>query len=159
MNTIAEREIAVRGFINEKYNTTFGKGLFRRAVFNGSIELGGPHQKYLIDLYEFGIWQHHAKSDYQIDVFRKMDASEADSIDGLLLSWILHYDPLTKRKTSVDGYCIYMQSTDELYIAIQDPARGTDGSWSLDVKSCKTIGKGKPVFIATNVDLGSWGSA
>ena len=39
------REIAVRGFMNEKFNTTFGKGLFRRAMFNGSVELGIPNQK------------------------------------------------------------------------------------------------------------------
>ena len=43
------REIAVRGFINEKFNTTFGKGLFRRAVYNGSVELHKPNQKYLVD--------------------------------------------------------------------------------------------------------------
>jgi hypothetical protein len=159
MRTIADREIAVRGFINDKHNTTFGKGLFRRAIYNGSVELGSPNQKYLIDLYEFGIWQHQAKTAYQLDVFQKMDAMEADDEDGLLLSWVLHYDPLTKTKTPVDGYCIFMQSTNELYIEIHDPARDTDGCWSLDAKSCKGIGKGKPVFIATNVDLGSWGNA
>ena len=43
------REIAIRGFINEKFNTTFGKGLFRRAVYNGSVELHDPNQKYLVD--------------------------------------------------------------------------------------------------------------
>ena len=156
MRTIAEREIAVRGFINDKHNTTFGKGLFRRAIYNGSVELGSPNQKYLIDLYEFGIWQHRAKTDYQIQIFQKMDAMNADEEDDLLLSWVLHYDPLTKTKTPVNGYCIFMQSTNELYIEICDPPRGTDGCWSLDAKSCKAIGKGKPVFIATNVDLGSW---
>ena len=43
------REIAVRGFINDKFNTTFGKGLFRRAVFNGSVEIRDPYSKYLVD--------------------------------------------------------------------------------------------------------------
>lgn len=155
MRTIAEREIAVRGFINERHNTTFGRGLFRRAIYNGSVELANPSQKYLIDFYEFGIWQHQAKTDYQIDVFRKIDAMNAGNEYDLLLSWIIHYDPLTKTKTPVDGYCIYMPSTSELYIEIQDPARGTDHCWSLDVRACKTTGMNKPVFIATNVDLGS----
>ena len=155
MRTIAERHIAVRGFINERHNITFGRGLFRRAIYNGSVELAHPSQKYLIDLYEFGIWQHQAKTDYQIGVFQRMNAMEADEEDGLLLSWVVHYDPLTKAKTSVDGYCIYMQSTNELYIEIHDPERGTDHSWSLTVRSCKNAGSGKPVFIATNVDLGN----
>ena len=154
MRTIAERHIAVRGFINERHNTTFGRGLFRRAIYNGSVELANPSQKYLIDLYEFGIWQHQARTDYQIDVFRKIDAMNADNEHDLLLSWVIYYDPLTKTKTPVDGYCIYMPSTSELYIEIQDPARGTDHCWSLDVRACKTTGVNKPVFIATNVDLG-----
>ena len=111
---IAEREIAVRGFMNERYNTSFGKGLFRRAMYNGSVELANPSQKYLIDLYEFGLWQHQARSDYQMDIFRKIDAMGGDDEKDLLLSWVLHYDPLTKTKTPVDGYCIYMPSTSEL---------------------------------------------
>jgi hypothetical protein len=159
MEMIAEREIAVRGFMNERYNTSFGKGLFRRAVYNGSVELANPSQKYLIDLYEFGLWQHQAKTDYQINIFRKIDAMGGDEEKNLLLSWVLHYDPLTKVKTPVDGYCIYMPSTDELYIEIADPLNDTEYSWSLDVKSCKNTGKGKPVFIATNVDLSSWANS
>ncbi len=155
MRTIAERHIAVRGFINERHNTTFGRGLFRRAIYNGSVELAHPSQKYLIDLYEFGIWQHHAQSDYQMDVFRKINAMNGDEQADLLLSWVVHYDPLTKAKTPVDGYCAYLASTNEMYIEIHDPERGTDHSWSLTVRSCKNAGLGKPVFIATNVDLGS----
>ena len=159
MEMIAEREIAVRGFMNDRYNTSFGKGLFRRAVYNGSVELANPNQKYLIDLYEFGIWQHQAKTDYQMEVFRKMDAMGADDEEDLLMSWILHYDPLTKTKTPIDGYCLYMQSTGELYVEILDPLRGTEDRWSLTTKPCKNMGKGKPVFIATNVDLSSWQAA
>lgn len=159
MEMIAEREIAVRGFMNEKYNTSFGKGLFRRAVYNGSVELGNPRQKYLIDLHEFGLWQHQAKTEYQMNIFRKIDAMGGDDEKDLLLSWVLHYDPLTKIKTLVDGYCIYIPLTNELYIEIHDADNGTDECWSLDVKPCKNTGKGKPVFIATNVELSSWGSA
>ncbi len=50
------RAIAVRGFINEKFNTTSGKSLFRRALFNGSIELRDPNQKYLVDYYTYPEW-------------------------------------------------------------------------------------------------------
>ena len=68
MTIITEREIAVRGFNNERINTSFGKGLFRRAIYNGSVELRNPNEKYLIDLYDFAHWQHQARSDYQIDI-------------------------------------------------------------------------------------------
>ena len=156
MEMIAEREIAVRGFLNDRYNSSFGKGMFRRAVYNGSVELGNPNQKYLIDLYEFGIWQHQANTEYQLQVFRNIDAMGAEDEKDLLMSWVLHYDPLTKVKTPVDGYCLYMQSTNELYIEIHDPERETQDRWSLCTRPCKNTGKGKPVFIATNVDLSNW---
>lgn len=159
MEIIAEREIAVRGFINDRHNSTFGKGLFRRALYNGSVELGNPRQKYLIDLYEFGIWQHYAKTDYQLQVFQKINAMGADDQKDLLLSWVVHYDPLTKTKTPVNGYCAYLPSTAELYIEIHDEDHGTEDHWSLTVKPCKNSGTGKPAFIATNVDLSSWQGA
>ena len=44
------REIAVRGFMNEKFGSSYGKGLFHRAIFNGSVEIRNPYTKYLIDL-------------------------------------------------------------------------------------------------------------
>ena len=65
------REIAIRGFINEKYNTPFGKGLFRRAIYNGSVELKNPTIKYLVDFYEYDQFQHTAKTDEQINVLKK----------------------------------------------------------------------------------------
>jgi hypothetical protein len=48
-----EKEIAVRGFMNEKFGATYGKGLFHRAIYNGSVEIGKPYTKYLIDLFEY----------------------------------------------------------------------------------------------------------
>jgi hypothetical protein len=155
MRIIAERHIAVRGFINDKYNTPFGKGLFRRAIYNGSVELANPSQKYLIDLMDFAHWQHLARTDNQIDIYRRIEAMDAANEDGLLLSWLLHYEPLTKAKTTVDGYCIYLPSTQELHIDINDPAHDTVAAWTLQVKPCKAQGSNKPVFIATNVDLSS----
>ena len=66
------REIAIRGFINEKYNTPFGKGLFRRAIYNGSVELHNPNQKYLVDFYDYAHWEFRAKSDAQIKVLKNL---------------------------------------------------------------------------------------
>jgi len=148
-----EREIAIRGFINDKYNTTYGKGLFRRAIYNGSVELHNPNQKYLVDFYAFDQFQHTAKTDQQIEVLKKLDKCQVASVPDLVLSWIVHYEPLTKSKTLVDGYCIYLQSTGELHIEIADITNGTLDEWDLRAHHCKSTGANKPVFIATNVDL------
>ena len=87
------REIAVRGFMNEKFNTTFGKGLFRRAMFNGSVELGNPNQKYLVDYFEYSNWENTAKTDEQMATVRKL--SEA----GIASSWSFNVLDPTLRST------------------------------------------------------------
>lgn len=95
------REIAVRGFINEKFNTTFGKGLFRRAVYNGSVELHKPNQKYLVDYYSYSEWEAQAKSDGQIAAINHLANSGVTEDKEMLFSWLVHYDPLTKSKERV----------------------------------------------------------
>ena len=147
------REIAIRGFINEKYNTPFGKGLFRRAVYNGSVELKNPAIKYLVDFYEYDQFQHTAKTDEQIAILKKFDACGVANTPDLVMSWIVYYEPLTKFKQAVNGYCIYLQSTGEVHIEIEDVPNGTNEEWDLKAHACKTIGANKPVFVATNVDL------
>jgi hypothetical protein len=147
------REIAVRGFINEKFNTTFGKGLFRRAVFNGSVELHDPNQKYLVDYFSYLEWETQAKTDEQLKVINELTSVNLGKETGLLFSWLIHYDPLTKSKQRVNGYSIYSPNTRELFIKIDDPNNQTQDEWTLDVHSCKSTGANKPVFIAANVDL------
>ena len=51
-----EKEIAVRLFENKKLGTTYGRGLYRSAVFNASAEIKDPHVKYLLDFYQFERW-------------------------------------------------------------------------------------------------------
>ncbi len=150
------REIAVRGFINEKFNTTFGKGLFRRAVYNGSVELRNPNTKYLVDFYRYVEWENLAKTDDQMAIVRKLAKSNINQDDEVLMSWVVHYDSLSKTKTAIDGFAILSPSSSELYIAITDLNHGVNEDWTLTVQSCKTMGVNKPVFIATNVDLGTW---
>ena len=150
------REIAVRGFINEKYNTTAGKGLFRRAVFNGSVELRKPNIKYLVDYYTYSEWEAIAKYNQQMDVIRKLDGSGIPQQEKILFSWLVHYDPLNKVKTPIDGYSIYSPDTQELYIEINDENNEVSENWTLDVHPCKTTGANKPIFISTNVDLTQW---
>ena len=147
------REIAVRGFINEKFNTTFGKGLFRRAVYNGSVELHKPNQKYLVDYFSYLEWEAQAKSDDQIAVIKKLESTNVAQENDLLFSWLVHYDPLTKSKERVDGYSIYSPNSRELFIEINDEMHHTQDDWTLSVHHCKSTGTNKPVFIAANVDL------
>ena len=150
------REIAVRGFINEKFNTTFGKGLFRRAVYNGSVELRNPNTKYLVDFYRYVEWENLAKTDDQMAIVRKLAKSNINQDEEVLMSWVVHYDSLSRTKTAIDGFAILSPSSSELYIAITDLNHGVNEDWTLTVQSCKTMGVNKPVFIATNVDLGTW---
>lgn len=147
------REIAVRGFINEKFNTTFGKGLFRRAVYNGSVELHNPNQKYLVDYFSYLEWESQAKSDKQIQATKELMNSGIAGQDDMLFSWLVHCDPLTKSKERADGYSVYSPNTRELFIKIDDPANQTQDEWTLSVHNCKATGTNKPVFIAANVDL------
>ena len=147
------REIAVRGFINEKFNTTFGKGLFRRAVYNGSVELHNPNQKYLVDYFSYLEWEAQAKSDNQIAATNQLTNSGIAQEKDMLFSWLVHYDPLTKSKERADGYSVYSPNTRELFIKIDDPANQTQDEWTLNVHNCKATGVNKPVFIAANVDL------
>jgi hypothetical protein len=147
------REIAVRGFINEKFNTTFGKGLFRRAVFNGSVELHDPNQKYLVDYFSYLEWETQAKTDEQLKVINELTSVNLGKETDWLFSWLIHYDPLTKSKQRVNGYSIYSPNTRELFIKIDDPGNQTQDEWTLDVHSCKSTGANKPIFVAANVDL------
>ncbi|HQT82369.1 MAG: hypothetical protein B7Z60_09340 [Ferrovum sp. 37-45-19] len=147
------RAIAVRGFANDKFNTTFGKGLFRRALINGSIELSNPNQKYLVDYYTFSDWMNTAKSDEQMAVVNQLLSHGFTETDEVCCSWIQHYDPVSKTKTKVNGYSVYSAGTQELYVRIDDNEHGTVEDWSLDVKNCNKLGANKPIFLATNVDL------
>lgn len=149
------REIAVRGFMNEKFGSTYGKGLFHRAIFNGSVEIRNPYTKYLIDLFEYGRWENSARTDQQMIWVNKMRSANVDCSDSVV-SWIQHYDALSKAKQTVDGVCVYLSGTQELHISINDPERSVVDAWTLDVKSCAKSGANKPVFIATNVDLNSF---
>jgi hypothetical protein len=50
------RPIAIRLFENQKFGTTYGKGLRRSAVFNATAEVDEPYAKYLLDFEEGRVW-------------------------------------------------------------------------------------------------------
>lgn len=148
-----ERQIAVRLFINDKFNTTFGKGLFRKAIFNGTIELRNPQTKFLIDLYLYNEWEAKAKSDIQMEIIHKLAKTEFPSTEGLLFSWVTHYDPTNKTKTSVRGFVIHSPETNELYVNIESPEFNANEEWELKTHNCKSTGSNIPAVIASNFDL------
>jgi len=51
--TYPPTSVAVRLFENQAYGTTYGKGLYRRAIYNGTVEMKTPKVKYLIDLFAY----------------------------------------------------------------------------------------------------------
>lgn len=146
------KEIIVRAFNNEKFNTTFGKGLFRRAVFNVTVELPNPYKKYVVDLFSYAEWDRLASTPDQLEVSKRIAKSDIPQQEDVLLSWIKHYDPITKSKTHVSGFCVVSLETNELYLCIHDEEHGVYDEWTLPVRHCHKSGGNKPVFIATNID-------
>ena len=151
-----ERAIAVRLFINDKFNTTYGKSLFRKAIFNGTIEIKDPKTKFLIDLYQYPKWEALAKNDIQMETIRELVNSDFTADDSLLFSWIAHYDPQTKVKTAVKGYLVYSPETNELYVNIDSPEFGASEQWELNAHPCKAVGNGIPAVVASTADLAYW---
>jgi len=141
--------IAVRLFDNNKYGTTHGKGLYRKAIYNGTIETNG-HNKYLVDLYSYDEWANMAKTDEQMEILANVE-SQSDA----LYSWVKHYDPNTKEKFTVPGICRLDTESLDMTVLICDEEHGTADTWELKAKPCRQ-GSKSPQLLATNVDLSSW---
>ena len=145
--------LAVRLFENKTYGTTYGKGLYRRALYNGTIDIKTPVVKYIIDLFPYQEWAHQARSDAQMVT---LESITEDS--NVLFSWIQRYDPLTKKKTLVNGVCIFGLADKTLQVVIEDEAMAVADGWALDVRSCR-VARGSnrsPQLLATNTDLEQW---
>ena len=143
--------IAVRLFDNDKFGTTHGKGLYRKAIYNGTIETSGQN-KYLVDLYSYEEWANMAKTDEQMEILANVEA-QSDA----LYSWVKHYDPHTKDKTPVPGMCQLDPESLKMTVLICDSAHGVEDTWRLSAKPCKAhTGMKSPQLLATNADLSSW---
>ena len=109
-----EKEIAVRLFENKKLGTTYGRGLYRTAVFNASAEIKDPHVKYLLDFYQYDRWEHTANTDQQIAMLNQV-AGYCSADD--LTSWVTRYDLVSKTKTHVQGVAILDEKSNTLRIS------------------------------------------
>lgn len=148
---LSQKEIAVRLFENPRYGTTFGKGLYRSAVFNASAEIKSPHVKYLLDFESAERWQHTAKSDG--DMVFVDHLAEVNKPD-LLVSWVQRYDSASKTKTRVNGFATLDTDTGELMLLIDDVDSGIEDTWQLTAKPCRSSsGKNSPQLLATNAEL------
>jgi predicted transcriptional regulator of viral defense system len=146
-------EIAVRLYDNNAYGTTFGKGMYRRALFNGTIDAKSPTAKYLVDCFNYQDWCNQASTDEQMAV---LAAVEAD--DKKLYSWIKHYDSTSRVKRLVSGCMTIDVDSLDMDILICDPAVGIEDRWSISARPCKTRGKNQnsPQILGTNADLANW---
>ena len=146
-------EIAVRLFDNSSYGTTYGKGLFRSAVFNGTIEAKSPAAKYLVDLYSFDDWCNRARTDEQMMILKDIEHATDK-----LYSWIQHWDSAAKTKRLVGGYMSLDIDSLGMEILICDEQTDFAGAWKIAAKPCKAakINSSSPQILGTNANLDSW---
>ena len=146
-------EIAVRLFDNNTYGTTYGKGLYRRAVFNGTIDARTPAAKYLVDCFNYADWSNQATTDEQMAV---LAAVPEDSKK--IYSWIKHYDTVTRAKRLVGGCMQFDLDSLDMNIMICDETAGVADHWRIEGKPCKTAMKSQksPQILGTNGDLSNW---
>jgi hypothetical protein len=152
-NKKTQTEIAVRFFQNNTYGTSYAKGKFRKAIYNGTIDAKHINLKYLIDLYSYEDWANTAKTDSQMEILENI-TSEADT----LYSWMKYYDPNTKEKQMVTGMCQINMDSMKVMVLIFDEIHGVEDRWDITARPCKqsTNGLKTPQLLATNGDLDSW---
>lgn len=146
-------EIAVRLYENKSYGTTFGKGMYRRALFNGTIDARTPAAKYLVDCFNYEDWSNQATTDEQMAV---LEAVPADSKK--IYSWIKHYDTVNRAKRLVGGYMQLDMDSLNMSILICDEATNVADQWQIEGKPCKSAARNQnsPQILGTNGDLSHW---
>jgi hypothetical protein len=148
----SERKIAVRFYNNNSYGTTFGKGLYRKALYNGTVTAIDSNETYLVDFYTYDDWANMAKTDEDMEILATVTPSS-----NALYSWIKHYDRGTRAKSSVAGICEIDTVSFQVGLLICDEQHGITESWRLNARPCKQVRSTvkSPQLLATNTDLGS----
>lgn len=147
-----QREIAIRFYDNKLFGTTYGKGMYRKAIYNGSIDIKDPSIKLVIDMYNYNDWQLQAKTEEQ-----KQIASTMNRTSDKLYSWLYEYNTQTREKSLVLGYCMLDINTNEVDVHAVFEEQETD-YWILVARPCKPSNDTKkaPQLLATNSDLSMW---
>ena len=144
------KEITARLWENQKYGTTYGKGQYRKAIYNGTLELSAPQTKYLVDFEAIADWFHFAKSPVHLAMTGKLQAIPENE-NGILMSWLYRYEGGIK--SAVGGYAALDLNTMRLQIQITDEELDLSEHWELPVRSCiaRIPGKPTPNLIATTL--------
>jgi hypothetical protein len=145
-------EIAIRLYENKTYGKTHGPGLYKKALFNGTIDVKDPCVKFVIDFYSFEDWRNTAKTDLQMLVLEQVTPEP-----NMLYSWVSRYDVFTKQKTMVTGVCTLEINKLAVTATIVDEVSCIEDAWSMQAKACRAgSGNNTPQLLATNSDLGAW---
>jgi len=146
-------EIAVRLYDNNTYGTTYGKGLYRNAIYNGVVDARSPIAKYLVDLFNYEDWCNRARTNEQMTVLAQIHYDKDK-----LYSWIQHYEAMSKNKRLVGGYMSLDINSLGMEILICDEQADFAGAWKIAAKPCKAakLNTSSPQILGTNADLDNW---
>lgn len=149
-----QTEIAVRFYENKKYGTTFGKGMFHRAVYNSTADIRHPSAKYLLDWFSYTDWENTAKSDTDMEALATAaDLYAGKCTEGVLGTWVKRMDN-DGSKPRVSGFGVMDTSTGEVTLLINDEEAGIEDAWQLSARPCKINASAKsPQLLATNAEL------
>jgi len=149
-----QTEIAVRFYENKKYGSTFGKGMFHRAVYNSTADLRHPSAKYLLDWFSYTDWENTAKSDADMKALKMAeDLYAGKQTSEVLGTWVKRMDA-DGNKPRVSGFGVMDTSTGEVTLIISDAETGIEDAWQLSARPCKINASAKsPQLLATNAEL------
>ena len=150
-----DKEIAVRFYENKRYGSTYGKGLFHKAVFNATADLQQPRAKYLLDMLCYKDWVNTAKSDQDMElVATAEDLISANDCKDVLATFVKRLDA-DGSKPRVNGLALLDLNTHQLTLVIEDEAMSVMQAWQLEARPCRAshTNKNSPQMLATNVDL------
>ena len=144
------KEITARLWENKMSGTTYGKGLYRKAIYNGTLELNDPYAKYLVDFEEIADWFHFAKSPLHQQMAQNID-SIPENESGVFMTWLYRYEQGIK--TPIGGYAALDLNNNRILIQVDDQGLEISEHWELPVRNCisKTPGKPTPALIATTL--------
>lgn len=149
-----EQEIAVRLYENKKYGTTYAKGMWHRALFNGSVEVRNPRSTYLVDYFNFADWCAQARHAAQNTIIEEVVASGAPT-DNQLFSWVQRYNRDTKVKAYAEGFSRYDLTDGDMIVCITDPIANFSNGWRLQARTCRGRATNAPDVLATNTEIES----
>lgn len=143
------KEITVRLWENQKFGTTYGKGLYRQAYYNSTAEIKNPSAKYLLDFMDIESWVHFARTPEQLEIIRRFEVLPKNE-PGVFASWIVRYH--NKQKSFVGGFAMMFLDDMELDIDITDNDLAIDDNWTIPLKPClkRDPNKPSPNLIASN---------